>query len=428
MNDLSRRDFLRRLGAGTVAVAASGYVLSTWGWAGPADAAAPQPGALGPPSPGRTLVVVELAGGNDGLNTVVPHADPAYHSLRPTLGVTNSIDLDGEIGLHPSLPQLAARYRAGQVAIVEGVGYAPPNLSHFESLATWWSAQRPTTLGWLGTYLDGTVGYDDPLAAIAVGPQPAPALLGQRSFATTIADATGLEPRLPVWAGGSDALLASWGHFAPAGVDTASLLGQVERAVGLTVKARGRLDQVLGPSSAHATPPTGRPAAAAGGAAGYGQSTVVASLAVAAQLIRSPVAPRVVYITGVGDFDVHEGEAQRQPTLLSDLDQGIAGLFNDLGDRASGVLVMTTSEFGRRPAENGSGTDHGTANPHFLIGPAVKGGRYGEPPSLTKLDDTGNVVPTVDFRTLYATGLSWLGVQDTQPVLGGHFDPVPVVS
>ena len=427
MTDLSRRDFLRRLGAGSVAVAASGYVLSTWAWAGPADAAAPQPGALGPTSPGRTLVVIELAGGNDGLNTVVPHADPAYHSLRPTLGVTNSIDLDGEIGLHPSLPQLAARYKAGQVAIVEGVGYSPPNLSHFESLATWWSAQRPTNLGWLGTYLDGTGGYDDPLAAIAVGPQPAPALLGQHSFATTIADATGLEPRLPVWAGGSDALLASWGHFAPARVDTSSLVGQVERAVGLTVKARARLDQVLGSSSSTGTTSNGR-TAAAGSAAGYGQSTVVESLAVAAQLIRSPLAPRVVYITGVGDFDVHEGEAQRQPTLLSDLDQGIAGLFNDLGGAADGVMVMTTSEFGRRPTENGSGTDHGTANPHFLIGPSIHGGRYGEPPSLTNLDDTGNVAPTVDFRTLYATGLSWLGVQDTQAILGGQFDPVPVVN
>ena len=152
------------------------------------------------------------------------------------------------------------------------------------------------------------------------------------------------------------------------------------------------------------------------------------SLAVAAQLIRSPLAPHVVYITGVGDFDVHEGEAQRQPALLSDVDQALEGFFTALGDDAHGVLVMTTSEFGRRPAENGSGTDHGTANPHFLIGPTVKGGRYGEPPSLTNLDETGNVVPSVDFRSLYATGLSWLGVQDTETVLGGQFGPVPVFA
>jgi uncharacterized protein (DUF1501 family) len=424
MNDpLSRRTFLRRLGAGSVALAASGYALSTWEWAGPASAATPRPGELASPAPGRTLVVIELAGGNDGLNTVVPHADPAYHSLRPTLGVTDPIDLDGQIGLHPKLPKLAARYKAGHVAIVEGVGYTPPNLSHFASLAVWWTADRPDAgIGWLGTYLDGTVGFDDPLAAIAVGSQPAPALLGQQSFATTITDATGLQPRLPAWVGTPDAVLASWAHLAPARIDPSQLVGQVERAVGLSATARDRLDAVLHPSTG------GSSLAAKPNAAAYGQSTVADSLTLAAQLIRSPLAPRVVYITGVGDFDVHQGEAQRQPALLGALDDGIDGFFTALGDHANQVLVMTTSEFGRRPAENGSGTDHGTANAHFLIGPAVKGGRYGEPASLTKLDATNNVVPTLDFRSLYSTGLSWLGVQDTQTVLGGRYDPVPALA
>jgi len=113
---------------------------------------------------------------------------------------------------------------------------------------------------------------------------------------------------------------------------------------------------------------------------------------------------------------------------MSELDAGIDGFFNALGDAADRALVMTTSEFGRRPAENGSGTDHGTANSHFLVGPKVKGGRYGSPPSLTTLDATNNLVPTTDFRMLYATGLHWLGVQDTEPILGGHFDPVGALS
>ena len=416
---LSRRAFLGRLGAGSAA-AAGGYLLATWEWMGPASAVAPRPGELADPSPGRTLVVIELAGGNDGFNTVVPHADPAYHALRPTLGVTDPIDLDGHVGLHPKLPKLAARYRAGQVAIVEGLGYTPPNLSHFASLAVWWTADHPTTgIGWLGTYLDGTVGYDDPLAAIAVGGQPAPALLGQRSFATTITDASGLQPRLPAWAGTPDALLASWAHLAPSRVDAHQLVGQVERAVGLSARARTSLGQVLGGD-------TTAPARTAGGVAGQG--TAGESLALAAKLIRSSLAPRVIYVTGVGDFDVHEGEATRQPTLLSELDDGIDGFFTDLGDAAGQVLVMTTSEFGRRPAENGSGTDHGTANAQFLIGPRVKGGRYGEPPSLINLDATRNVVPTVDFRSLYATGLSWLGVQDPAAALGGHFDAIPALT
>jgi uncharacterized protein (DUF1501 family) len=422
MSDVSRRDFLRRVGLGTVAVASSGYLLSTWEWSGPAGAAGLRPGEVGSTNPGRTLVVVELAGGNDGLNTVVPHADPAYHPLRPTLGVTQPIDLDGQIGLHPNLPKLAARYQAGQVAIVEGVGYTPPNLSHFQSLAVWWNAERSSDAGgWLGSYLDGTVGYDDPLAAIAVGSQPAPALLGQRSFATTIADATGLQPRLPVWAGAPDSLLSAWGHFAPAKLDARQLVGQVERAVGLTVKARTDLGQVLHPAASPASNAAPTQQALYGG-------TVTNSLTLAAQLIRSPLAPRVIYITGVGDFDFHEGEAQRHPALMSELDTGIEALFAGLGSAADQVLVMTTSEFGRRPAENGSGTDHGTANSHFLIGSKVKGGRYGEPPSLTKLDTTNNLVPTVDFRTLYATGLHWLGVPDTEPILGGRFDPVGALA
>jgi uncharacterized protein (DUF1501 family) len=151
---------------------------------------------------------------------------------------------------------------------------------------------------------------------------------------------------------------------------------------------------------------------------------VADSLRVAAQLIRSPLAPRVIYITGVGDFDFHQGEAQRHPALMSELDAGIDGFFGAVGDAADRALVITTSEFGRRPAENGSGTDHGTANSHFLIGNKVKGGRYGSPPSLTKLDATNNLVPTTDFRTMYATGLTWLGVQDTEHILGGRFDPV----
>ncbi len=422
MSDVSRRDFLRGVGLGTAAAASSGYLLRTWEWAGPASAAVPRPGDIASTNPGRTLVVVELVGGNDGLNTVVPHADAAYHSLRPTLGVTQPLDLEGQIGLHPNLAKLAARYKAGQVAIVEGVGYTPPNLSHFQSLAVWWNAERSSGAGgWLGSYLDATVGYDDPLAAIAVGSQPAPALLGQRSFATTIADARGLQPRLPVWAGAPDSLLSSWGHFTPARVDARELLGQVERAVGLTVKARNDPNRVLHPETAASSNAAPTPKALYGG-------TVSDSLTLAAQLIRSPLAPRVVYITGVGDFDFHEGQAQRHPALMAELDAGIEAFFTGLGGDADRALVMTTSEFGRRPAENGSGTDHGTANSHFLIGPKVKGGRYGAPPSLTKLDATNNLVPTTDFRTLYATGLRWLGVQDSERVLGGRFDPVGALA
>ena len=169
---------------------------------GATAAAASTAPALGAGHAGRTLVVVELGGGNDGLNTVVPHADPAYRRLRPTLGVNDPIDLDGQVGFDPNLAKLAARYRAGQVAIVEGIGYPDPDLSHFASMAVLverGSRAADVSTGWLGRYLDGTVGFDDPLAGVVIGTGPSPALLGDHSFATTIADTTGLQPRLPAW-------------------------------------------------------------------------------------------------------------------------------------------------------------------------------------------------------------------------------------
>lgn len=421
---ISRRRFLTGLGvAGTAAVAA-GYGLSVWrdGGSSARTVASTTIPRLGGRSD-RTLVVVELAGGNDGLNTVVPIADPAYRALRPTLGVTDAVALDDAIGLHPTLTKLAARYRAGQVAIVEGVGYPEPDLSHFASLAYWWSGtpgHRAST-GWLGRYLDATVGFDDPLAAVGIGAVPSPALLGMRSFATNIADAGGLQPRVPAWVDSPDDLVAAWSRFAPATPDPATVMGEIQRAITLTVRARKELAGTLHSGSA---------APAAGPDASVKEGTATAALALAAQLAVGDHPPRVIYVNGLGDFDTHQGEAARHPALLADLDAGLESFFATLDgagapDRA---LVMTVSEFGRRPAENGSGTDHGTAAPHFLVGSRVTGGRYGAAPSLTQLDAHGNPAPTTDFRILYATALQeWLGVE-AEPVVGRDFAPLPIIA
>jgi uncharacterized protein (DUF1501 family) len=415
--DLSRRDFLRRLGLGTATAVGAGYGLSVWEWGGTSAGAAPlRAGSLGDAN-GHTLIVVELGGGNDGLNTLVPHADAAYLNLRPTLGVKDSIDLDGHVGLHPKLAKLAKRFKDGHVAAIEGIGYDDPDLSHFGSSGIWWSAKGGTGGGgWLGTYLDGTVGFDDPLAAVGIGPGPSPALIGRKSFATTIADTTGLQPNLPPWADNAGEVLAAWHDLAPAKIDSSKLIGQVQRAVGLSADARRDLDRALsGVAASSATPD------AASAQASYQDTSVADSLALAAELVLSPAKPRVIFVNGVGDFDTHQGEAQRHPALMAQLDDGIDRLFTRLGGHGDNVVLMTTSEFGRRPAENGSGTDHGTANVHFVVGPAVKGGRYGEPPSLTKLDVNGNLVSGVDFRRLYATGLAWLGAE-AKPVLGERFE------
>jgi uncharacterized protein (DUF1501 family) len=421
----SRRDFLQRFGLGSAAVIAGGYGLSVWEWAGPASAATTTAGKLGDGAKGRTLVIVEMAGGNDGLNTVVPLDVGAYHDLRPTLGVTDPLPLDADIGLHPSLAKLAKRFEQGQVAIVEGVGYPEPDLSHFGSIAIWWSARGGSgQAGWLGAYLDGTVGFDDPLAAIGIGPGPSPALLGTQSFATTIADSAGLQPRLPAWLDRPDDLLRAWGNVAPAKVDATTLVGQVQRSVGLTVSAREDLAKTL--TGATDTAPASESSAA--GRRGYQATSVVDSLALAAELVKSPAKPRVIYVSGIGDFDTHQNQAQTHPELMTQLDEGIDSFFTALGEAARDVVLATVSEFGRRPAENGGGTDHGTANVHFVVGPAVKGGRFGEPPSLTSLDNTGNLVHTEDFRSLYATLLDgWLGVEPGA-VLGDDFPTFPLFS
>ena len=426
---VSRRRFLTGLGVAAGAAAASGYGLTVWR-RDPATTAGGDRLAAGDlaGANGRTLVVVEMGGGNDGLSTVVPLDDGTYHDLRPTLAVTDPIDLDGHVGLNPKLPKLAERFAAGQVAVVEGIGYPEPDLSHFGSFDIWWSARGGSgNAGWLGKYLDGTVGFDDPLAAISIGPGPSRALLGEQSFATSIADTSGLQPRLPDWVDDRDGLLAAWAGFAPASVDAATLVERVERAIGLTGTARTDLDRALGErpgGDGGAAEEEATEQEAMAGQGRYGDRTVVDSLALAAQLVTSDAKPRVVYISGIGDFDTHQGQATRHPVLMEQLDTGIEQFFAALGDDDD-VMLMTVSEFGRRPAENGSGTDHGTANVHFVAGAKVLGGRYGTPPDLHTLDRGGNLEHHVDFRAMYATALDWLGVE-SRPVLGEDFEALPV--
>ena len=419
--DHSRRRFLAGVGAVASAVIA-GYSLDVWGR--PLAAGAASPGAKAAGANGRTVVVVELAGGNDTLDTVVPYADPAYRRLRPTLGVDAPIDLDGSVGLHPSLAKLADRYRAGQVAVVEGVGYPDNDLSHFASLANWWTAQpgAPGTTGWLGRYLDATVGYDDPLAGVVIGPRPSPALLGARSFATSISDVAGLQARPPAWLGGSGDLLDAWARFGDRHADRRALEGRVRQAIALTDDARTELTRALGTGGS--TDDSGLDTRAYDGGGSAEQA-----FDVAARLVTAKQPPKVVYVTNLGDYDTHQGHAQRRPALLADLDAGLDRLLTavETAGVADKVVVITASEFGRRAQENGSGTDHGNAAAHFVVGAKVKGGRYGEPTSLANLDARGNLPFAVDFRTLYATALGWLGA-DPEPILGRGFAPQPFLA
>ena len=311
-HELSRRKFLAGLGlAGTVV--AGSYAIDTWARPIAAGAASNPPKQSGKKR--HTVVFVELAGGNDGIGTVIPYTDPNYRQLRPTLAIDNPLDLDGSVGLHPSLAKLADRYRAGQVAIVEGIGYPNNDLSHFASLANWWSGTpgQANATGWLGRYLDQTVGFSDPLAGVVIGPGPSPALVGERSFATSISDASGLQPDAPAWITNPDTLPETWAKFAPRRADRSTLLGQVQAAVGLTSDARAELARILS-----AAPATGDDDTST--AAAYTNGTPVASLDLAAQLVAAKEPPKVIYVTNIGDYDTHQGQAARQQALHADLD------------------------------------------------------------------------------------------------------------
>lgn len=409
---LSRREFLAGLGAAGV-VAASGYGVSVWTRDG-AHAPKTSRNVAPTPSAARTLVLVELAGGNDALNMVVPYGDPTYRTLRPTLGVPDAIDLDGHIGLSPKLPTLASEYHAGHLAIVEGVGVPKPNLSHFASLQRWWTADPDLEAqqGWIGRYLDRTVGHDDPMAAVAIGPGPSPVLAGAASYSTSITSADGLQPaRMDATV--RDSLIEAWRSMVPA-TPGSDLVGQVQGAILATIDARDRLARDLTGSTP--VDDTGNP-------------TLTDALTLAARLIGSPDRPRVVHVHVEGDFDTHQGQAERHPALMADLDAAVKSFIATLDETHvhAGVVLATMSEFGRRAHENGSGTDHGAAAAHLVWSREVKGGRHGDPPSLQNLDENGNLAVTVDYRGYDATLLAWLDPKtDVGAVLGRDFPTLPL--
>ena len=410
---VSRREFLAGVGAAGV-VAAGGYGISVWTRDGDRPAPRSTPGKDRTSSPARTLVLLELAGGNDALNMVVPHRDPRYRALRPTLAVTDAIDLDGDIGLSPKLPTLAAEYHAGRLAIVEGVGVPDPNLSHFASLQRWWTGDPDfhETTGWIGRYLDRAVGRDDPMAAVAIGPGPSPMLAGADSFAASITNADGLQPaRLDAEV--RDSLLGAWSSLVPSkpGLD---LIGDVQTAIRATLEARERLERDLGdPAAPRAVRNT----------------TVRTALVLAARLAGSRDAPRVVHVHVGDDFDTHNGQARRHPAAMGRLDEGVKAFLATLDELQvrDRVVLATMSEFGRRAAENGTGTDHGAAAAHLVLGRPVKGGRHGAAPSLVKLDPAGNLRATVDYRTYDATLLGWLDPGfDREAVLDHRAPALPI--
>lgn len=374
--------------------------------------------------PGRDniLVVVEMTGGNDGLNTVIPYADDLYHKNRPTLRYTKEqvIRVDDHVGLHPSLGSLRAMLDNGRLAVVQGVGYPNPDRSHFESMDVWQSAdpKRKTGNGWLGRAVPEMKNTPD-LPMIHVGPNRLPlALQGAEGAAISLNDK--VPYRLDLGGGSPERHAARRKVLdelaRPSGANDNSLLDFVQRRQVRMLSTIDRLQEVL---KDHQN----------GGFQGadgrFYNGALAKKLQLVAHLIEKGFGTRIFYVT-IDGFDTHSDQMQAHANLMNQLAEGITSFFGtlDKSGHAKRVRLMTFSEFGRRVKENGSkGTDHGAASCMFVAGPGLKAGAVGAHPSLSDLD-SGDLKFHTDFRSVYATLLDgWLGC-DSKAVLDGSFKHV----
>lgn len=360
----------------------------------------------GAPKGRRVLVVVELYGGNDGLNTVIPYQNSVYYAKRPTLAVPAhaALPLNAELALHPSLKPVLSWFHQGRLAVVQGVGYPNPNLSHFRSMDIWWTADPvgEQATGWLGRYMDSTW-EKNPLRAVNIGSAVPKTLASRKSSVASVMSLQGAQYAIPAYEGGRAGWMSAYRALnAPRPNDPPALA---------LVKAAGReavsVSDTLGSVHVATT-------------AAYPQNSLGAQLALVSTLIRANL-PVEIFTVSLGGFDDHASESGQEARTLGDWALAMDAFFRDLSAQgnAGRVLALTYSEFGRRVMENASGgTDHGTASSVVVMGGAVKGGIYGETPSLTGLDTAGNLKFTVDFRQIYSTLLeNWLG-NDPAPAVG----------
>ena len=379
---------------------------------------------------GRTLVLVTLYGGNDGLNTVVPYMDPAYAAVRGTLAIdpTTVLPLADGIGLHASMTGMQDLWKSKTLAIVQGVGFANPNFSHFESMDIWQTGlpDDPASSGWLGRWLDAT--GSDPLRAVGIGPTTPTALVGANVQGASIPLGGITLPGAPTEQA-AYAVLGGVTHGEPFLLDQAAAscsdLLQVNKTLGPILTKTASADPLHLKSAAATATSEANLATANGGGGLSATNTLATQLSVVANLILAD-APTEVYSVELGGFDTHYNQAPTQDTLLSQLDQGVSAFVDALSTtaRGRGTVVLVYTEFGRRVGGNASaGTDHGWANVVFVAGHEVKGGFYGEPPSLTNLND-GNIAYNTDFRTVYSTVLDQVLGVDAKTFLQGTFKPV----
>ena len=367
------------------------------------------------------LVLVQLAGGNDGLNTLIPFEDPDYYRLRPTLGIAKEkvLRASDTLGLHPSCGALHGLLQDGKLAIVQNVGYPNPNRSHFRSTEIWETASKSeefAATGWIGRFLDNACAgvpadAHDPLAVHISSGVPQ-SFLGESPHPTF-----GLAP-----GGGNRRENEETRRLLETMVSKPAEGGENSNATFLkqtlmdTLVTEKKVQRVLGEY---------RP----GAGVNYPGNPFAASLRSVAALISAGL-PTRVYFVSLSGFDTHSNQLAQQANLLTQLSDGLAAFQKDLESRRldGQVTTMTFSEFGRRPSENESrGTDHGTAAPLIILGSRLKGGLHGTPPSL-KLAKNQDLTFSTDFRRVYATALErWLDCP-AEKVLGGKFETLPIFA
>jgi uncharacterized protein (DUF1501 family) len=405
----TRRDFLKTSS------------LIAWGLSVPAflgrTALAAEPAGK-PGAKDTILVVVQLTGGNDGLNTVIPFADPEYAKLRPTLKIAKDQikKINDSIGLHPSMDGLSKLLQDNSLCVVQGVGYPNPSQSHFRSMDIWQAASTEESLteGWLGKTLKNVqtgafhvaAGNESSPLALNGAPARVPSIATLDDFQLKTSAASGMDNK------NQKAVIEGAAKTPPSQGDKPNLLDFVQKTALNTYASSQRLQELGKNYQPKAT---------------YPQTGLANRLKLAAQLIDANLGARIFYV-GIDGFDTHANQAVTHANLWTEVSGAITAFYQDLAARGhkDRLCIMTFSEFGRRAKENGSkGTDHGSGAPMLLVGGKVKSGLVGEHPSLTKLE-MGNLKHAIDFRQVYAGVLDqWLGVS-SEKVLGPGFKPVEI--
>lgn len=398
---MNRRQLLTRLAALGGSGLVAGAVPSIFQQALAADGAGHE----------RILVVFEMSGGNDGLNTIVPYADDTYYKLRPRIGIKKEklLELDDHFGFNPGMLGMQRLWKDGRLAVVHGVGYAQPSFSHFTSMAYWHTAAPNSgdEYGWCGRLAD------------TLAPKPAPNYLVNVDTTQSLAVRSRVhtpvvfdEPeRFQRLGMKQEKAVLDYVSTPVAGNPSLDYLDQVARSAD-------EASQLVRDAWAKYKTPID-----------YG--LVPAQLPKVAACIAAGLPARIYYLAFRNNaFDTHVQQADLHQRLLSYMADAIHGFQRDLErlGQADRVTTMIFSEFGRRAPENTNlGTDHGAANNMFMVGSKVRGGHYGQPVSLTALDEGDNLVYTTDFRRVYATAIDgWLQPGTARTVLKGEFETLPI--